>query len=114
MKKLTVPLTVALTLSLESQVAAQESSGESADEIAQKLANPNTPLASLNFRLQYRTFEGALPHADPATCNWTRITPLGSGAAKYLAAEIEASPDPKFRRRMSYALERMTGQNGKR
>ncbi len=30
----------------------------------QKLANPNTPLASLNFKLQYRTYEGDLPNAD--------------------------------------------------
>ena len=35
-----------------------------ADEIAAELANPNTPLASLNFKLQYRTFEGDLPNAD--------------------------------------------------
>jgi len=43
---------------------AQEQSGKSADEIAKELANPNTPLASLNFKLQYRTFEGDLPKAD--------------------------------------------------
>jgi len=37
---------------------------KSAEEIAQELANPNTPLASLNFKFQYRTFEGNLPNAD--------------------------------------------------
>jgi hypothetical protein len=36
----------------------------SADEIAAELANPNTPLASLNFKFQYRTFEGDLLDAD--------------------------------------------------
>jgi hypothetical protein len=36
----------------------------SANEIAKSLANPNTPLASLNFKLQYRTFKGDLPEAD--------------------------------------------------
>lgn len=36
----------------------------SADEIAKKLANPNTPLATLNFRLQYRQFEGDLSNAS--------------------------------------------------
>ncbi len=36
----------------------------SAEEMAAKLANPNTPLASLTFKLQYRTFDGDLPNAD--------------------------------------------------
>jgi hypothetical protein len=36
----------------------------SADEIAQSLANPNTPLASQTFKIQYRLFEGDLPDAD--------------------------------------------------
>ena len=36
----------------------------SADEVAAKLANPNTPLASLSFKFQYREFEGDLPNAD--------------------------------------------------
>lgn len=35
-----------------------------AEELAKSLANPNTPLASQNFKLQYRTFEGDLPGAD--------------------------------------------------
>jgi len=43
-----------------------KSSGKtkSAEEIAAELANPNTPLANLNFKFQYRTFEGNLPNAD--------------------------------------------------
>jgi len=36
----------------------------SAEEIAAKLANPNAPMASLTFRLQYRTFDGDLPGAS--------------------------------------------------
>ena len=35
----------------------------SADEVAKSLANPNTPLATLNFKLQYRGFDGDLPDA---------------------------------------------------
>jgi hypothetical protein len=37
---------------------------KSADELAKELANPNTPLASLNFKNQFRWFEGNLPGAD--------------------------------------------------
>jgi len=33
------------------------------DEIARELANPNTPLASLTFKNQYRLYTGDLPHA---------------------------------------------------
>jgi len=36
----------------------------SADEIAKELANPNTPLASLTFKFQQRSFEGDIPGAD--------------------------------------------------
>ena len=39
----------------------------SADEIAASLANPNTPLASLNMKFQFRQFEGDLPGADDET-----------------------------------------------
>ncbi len=41
----------------------------SAEELAKSLANPNTPLASQNFKLQYRTFEGDLPGADDESGN---------------------------------------------
>jgi hypothetical protein len=54
-----------LVLSLGmASLEAQEDDGASAEEIAQQLANPNTPLASLNFKLQFREFEGDLPGAD--------------------------------------------------
>lgn len=36
----------------------------SASELAAELSNPNTSVASLTFKLQYRQFEGDLPRAD--------------------------------------------------
>ena len=36
----------------------------SAEEVAAALANPNTPMASMTFKTQYRTFQGTLPNAD--------------------------------------------------
>jgi hypothetical protein len=36
----------------------------SASEIAAQLANPSSPLAALNFNLQFRSFKGDLPGAD--------------------------------------------------
>ena len=41
-----------------------EAPAKTADELAKELANPNTPLATLNFKNQLRWFEGDLPHAD--------------------------------------------------
>lgn len=55
--------TVAIGKSAE--VGSQGGAGApTADEIAAELANPNTPLASLNFKFQFRTFQGDLPNAD--------------------------------------------------
>ncbi len=51
-----------VSLSLFSAQA--EEKEPTADEIAKELANPNTPLASLNFKTQFRTFKGDLPGAD--------------------------------------------------
>ena len=53
-----------LALLLISTAMAQENAGKSADEIARELANPNTPLASLKFKWQSRSFEGDLPGAN--------------------------------------------------
>ena len=39
----------------------------SANEIAAELANPNTPMATLTFKLQYRQFDGDLPGAAEQT-----------------------------------------------
>jgi hypothetical protein len=44
--------------------AVAQGSGPSAEEVARELANPNTPLASLNFKNQFRWFDGDLPGAD--------------------------------------------------
>jgi hypothetical protein len=52
---------LAVTMSLASLNAQAE---KSADEIAKELANPNTPLASLKFKTQYRSFEGDHTDAD--------------------------------------------------
>jgi hypothetical protein len=49
---------------LASATALAQEKQPSSEEIAKELANPNTPLASLNFKFQYRTFEGDLPDAD--------------------------------------------------
>ena len=65
-------VTIVLVALCSQSVFAQESdkestrvSGEkSADEIAKELANPNTPLATLKLRNQFRWFEGDLPGAD--------------------------------------------------
>lgn len=49
------------------QVAAASANTQTesdADKIARELANPNTPLASLTFRNQYRWYTGKLPGAD--------------------------------------------------
>ena len=49
----------------EAQTAdTQEPEAESADKIARELANPNTPMATLNFKFQFRSYEGNLPDAD--------------------------------------------------
>jgi len=53
----------ALVSSLVAPLLAEEG-GASADEIAKELANPNTPLASLNFKNQFRFFDGNLPNAS--------------------------------------------------
>ena len=44
--------------------AAEAHEGKSADEIAKELANPNSSLASLTFKNQFRWYKGDLPDAD--------------------------------------------------
>ncbi|MEH6651844.1 MAG: hypothetical protein V7707_17625 [Motiliproteus sp.] len=53
-----------LGCTLASSLTIAKEGSKSADEIAKELANPNTALASLNFKLQYRTFKGDLAQAD--------------------------------------------------
>ena len=64
MKSKLSKLALAACLIFSTAVMAEEKPGRSADEIAKELANPNTPLASLNFKFQYRTYKGDLPNAD--------------------------------------------------
>ncbi len=44
-----------------------EEQEKSSEEVARELANPNTPLASLNFKNQFRLFDGDFPGADGET-----------------------------------------------
>ncbi|MEM1084280.1 MAG: hypothetical protein AAGI48_09165 [Verrucomicrobiota bacterium] len=55
---------VALVACLSLNSAEAQAAEPSADEIARELANPNTPLASLNFKNQFRFFDGTLPGAS--------------------------------------------------
>ncbi len=59
--KFSVKVLFGLALSISMGALAQD---KTADEIAKELANPNTPLATLNFKFQFREFEGALPGAN--------------------------------------------------
>ena len=56
-------LTTAFSIWSSPVVRAQEP-GKSADDIARELANPNTSLASLTFKNQFRSFDGDIPGAD--------------------------------------------------
>lgn len=54
-----------LSISLVSFSAlAADYEGKSNAELARELANPNTPLTSLKFKTQYRTYTGSLDHAS--------------------------------------------------
>ncbi len=54
---------ISLAFSIHPMIAYAQGE-KSAEEVARDLANPNTPLASLTFKLQFRTYEGDLPNAD--------------------------------------------------
>ena len=56
----------------EKQANKEAHHGMSADEVAKELANPNTPLASLTFKNQYRWYKGDLPNADDQS-NYTLL-----------------------------------------
>ena len=62
--KLVINLYSAGALGIFLATVNSSASAESAEDVAAKLANPNTPLATMNLKLQYRTFEGDLPDAD--------------------------------------------------
>ncbi|TRX54544.1 transporter [Thalassomonas sp. M1454] len=65
-------ISLMILVALSSSSFAQESD---ADKAAKELANPNTALASLNFKFQYTTFEGDLPKADDQTRNMILFQP---------------------------------------
>ena len=56
-----VLVSFAALVTFPTHVLAQE---KSADKIARELSNPNTGLASLTLKNQFRWFEGDLPNAD--------------------------------------------------
>jgi len=60
----TTVISCLIALTMTSVVMADLGEGKTAEEIAKELANPNTPLSSLKFRLQYRDYDGDLPSAD--------------------------------------------------
>ena len=64
MNKLPIFVLASLTIFAAGSLFAQDQQAKTAEEIAKELANPNTPLASLNFKSQFRWFEGSLPGAD--------------------------------------------------
>ena len=53
-----------LLLAAASVAHAQEDSAPTSDDVARELANPNTALATLTFKNQFRAFSGDLPGAD--------------------------------------------------
>lgn len=56
-------------------LTAGELDGKSADDIAKELANPNTPLTSLRFRLQHFSYEGDLPNANSQSSTLLNLQP---------------------------------------
>jgi len=57
-------VTSVVLTSLTFSAIAADSYEQSDAELARELANPNTALASLNLRTQYRMFKGSLPDAN--------------------------------------------------
>lgn len=64
MNNLTI-LALASSVALSQMSLAEEA--KSADDIAKSLANPNTPLASMQLKNQVRSFSGSLPNASSQT-----------------------------------------------
>lgn len=85
--KLNICIALAATVLLSQTVLAQESDGgsPSAQDVAKELMNPNTSLASLTFRTQYRTYDGDLPDAsdqDNFTFLFQPVFPLVLGTTE--------------------------------
>lgn len=67
-------------LALAGEDSSDEQKEPSVEEIARELANPNTPLASLTFKNQYRLFAGELLHANDQHRNHRREGGQGSAS----------------------------------
>ena len=97
MHKSCATLTTLLLLGFLSnaQETREKTVAKSVDEIAKDLANPNSPMATLTFKNQFRWYEGDLPHADSQS-NYTRIFQpslpfsLPSGALVFFRPAIPA------------------------
>jgi hypothetical protein len=64
-KKLgTAALAVVATVALASAASATADEAPSADDVARDLANPNSPLASITLRAQYRGYAGERSEAN--------------------------------------------------
>ena len=74
-KKIIIPTLIAASLAFTALAEEQGNAASAADKAAKELANPNTALASLNFKFQYTTFEGDLPKADDQTRNMILFQP---------------------------------------
>lgn len=61
---LVLPLMVLATSTVLSAEKKSSFSDKSDEELARELANPNTPLTSLKFKLQYRSYTGDLANAE--------------------------------------------------
>ena len=57
-------IAAALALMLVAPALALAQVGPNIDELAKELSNPGAANATLNFKLEYRTFDGDLPGAD--------------------------------------------------
>jgi len=84
---------VLITLLFTLQVNASDYEGKSNDELARELANPNTPLASMKFKTQYRTYQGDINDAkdqDSTTLVFqpTLPFPLDNGDTLYVRPAV--------------------------
>lgn len=66
MQRFIVPIALGALLVTSPVFAGEKASSpeKSSDQVAKELANPNTSLASLTFKNQYRWYTGDLPNAD--------------------------------------------------
>jgi len=58
-----VSVAVVILVAMAAVAFGQQDEAPTADEAARELSNPNTALASITFKNQFRSFAGELPHA---------------------------------------------------